>query len=182
MSNLNCGALSKAIPISSKPASFRVEARAWHGVPLNWSGNKRKPIPDNWLEIVPRNMLWQRHAQNARHPINAMLNYGYGILKSQLRSEVVAAGLDPSIGFVHEKNRNNRIPLIFDLMEPLRPVVDRNILQFALSHIFTPGDFTIYRTGGCMLNPQMAKQIVKQTAISDGVLQVAKHAIDRIVR
>jgi CRISPR-associated endonuclease Cas1 len=139
--------------------------RAWHGVPLNWSGIKRKPIPSNWLEIVPRNMLWQRHAQNARHPINAMLNYGYAILKSQLRSEVVAAGLDPSIGFVHG-NYSNRIPLILDLMEPLRPVVDGHILQFALSHVFTPGDFTINRTGGCRLNPQMAKQVVKHVALS----------------
>jgi len=155
--------------------------RAWHGVPLNWSGIKRKPIPNNWLEIAPRNMLWQRHAQNARHPINAMLNYGYGILKSQLRSEVVAAGLDPSIGFVHG-NYSNRIPLVSDLMEPLRPVVDSNILRFALSHIFTPGDFTINRTGGCRLNPQLAKQIVKQTAISAGVSSVVKDALARIVR
>ena len=156
--------------------------RAWHGVPLDWSGIRRKPIPNNWLEIVPRNMLWQRHAQNARHPINAMLNYGYGILKSQLRNEVVAAGLDPTIGFVHEKYGNNRIPLIFDLMEPLRPVVDGNILQFALSHVFTPGDFTISRSGGCRINPQMAKQIVKQCAISGVVSVVVKDALARIVR
>jgi CRISPR-associated endonuclease Cas1 len=153
--------------------------RAWHGVPLNWSGIKRKPIPSNWLEIVPRNMLWQRHAQNARHPINAMLNYGYGILKSQLRSEVVAAGLDPSVGFVHG-NYSNRIPLISDLMEPLRPVVDSNILRFALSHMFTPGDFTINRTGGCRLNPQMAKQIVKQTAISARVSALVNEALVRL--
>ena len=153
--------------------------RAWHGVPLNWSGIKRKPVPNNWLEIVPRNMLWQRHAQNARHPINAMLNYGYGILKGQLLIEAVAAGLDPSIGFVHG-NYSNRIPLILDLMEPLRPVVDSNILRFALSHMFTPGDFTINRTGGCRLNPQLAKQIVKQTAISAGVSLVLKGALARI--
>jgi CRISPR-associated endonuclease Cas1 len=153
--------------------------RAWHGVPLNWSGIKRKPIPNNWLEIVPRNMLWQRHAQNARHPINAMLNYGYGILKSQLRTEVVAAGLDPSIGFVHG-NYSNRIPLILDLMEPLRPVVDGNILQFALSHVFTPGDFTISRTGSCRLNPQMGKQIVKQIQIAPGIRSV-REAIVRLI-
>jgi len=155
--------------------------RAWHGVPLNWSGITRKPIPHNWLEIVPRNMLWQRQAQNARHPINAMLNYGYGILKSQLRSEVVAAGLDPSIGFVHG-NYSNRIPLILDLMEPLRPVVDGDILRFALSHVFTPGDFTINRTGGCRINPQMAKQIVKQCAISAGVSLVVKEVLSKVWR
>jgi len=108
-----------------------------------------------------------------------MLNYGYGILKGQLLIEAVAAGLDPSIGFVHG-NYSNRIPLILDLMEPLRPVVDSDILRFALSHMFTPGDFTINRTGGCRLNPQLAKQIVKQTAISAGVSLVLKGALARI--
>jgi hypothetical protein len=28
-------------------------------------------------------------------------------------------------------------------MEPLRPVVDLAVLDFVLSHTFTPGDFTI---------------------------------------
>ena len=92
--------------------------------------------------------------------MNSMLNYGDGILKSQIRSEVVAAGLDPSIGFAHG-NSKNRMPLVYDLMEPLRPIVDRNILEFAQSNTFTPGDFTINRFGGCRLNPQLAKQIVK---------------------
>jgi hypothetical protein len=32
-------------------------------------------------------------------------------------------------------------------------------LEFALSHTFTPGDFTINSHGGCRLNPQMAKVI-----------------------
>jgi hypothetical protein len=44
-------------------------------------------------------------------------------------------------------------------MEPMRPIVDRKVLDFALSHTFTPGDFTINRWGGCWLNPQMAKII-----------------------
>jgi CRISPR-associated protein Cas1 len=103
-------------------------------------------------------MTWRKGAQNARHPINAMLNYGYGVLKSQIRSEIIAAGLDPSIGIIHG-NDKNRNPLVSDLMEPLRPVVDRMILEFALSQTFTPGDFTINRLGGCRLNPQMAKVI-----------------------
>jgi len=108
-----------------------------------------------------------------------MLNYGYGILKSQLRGEVVAAGLDPSIGFLHG-NYSNRIPLVSDLMEPLRPVVDGDILQFALSHVFTPGDFTINRTGGCRLNPQMAKKIVKQTAAFASVSALVNEVLVRL--
>jgi CRISPR-associated protein Cas1 len=87
-----------------------------------------------------------------------MLNYGYGIVASQLRAQVIAAGLDPTIGIIHG-NSGNRIPLIYDLMEPLRPTVDLAVLQFALSHTFTPGDFAITKWGGCRLNPQMAKVV-----------------------
>jgi CRISPR-associated protein Cas1 len=108
-------------------------------------------------------MAWQRESNNARHPINAMLNYGYAILISQVRTEIVAAGVEPSIGFAHRRSWNP-IPLVYDLMEPLRPVVDRKILQFALAHTFTPGDFTINSKGRCRFNPQMAKVIASHVA------------------
>jgi hypothetical protein len=65
-------------------------------------------------------------------------------------------------------------------MEPLRPVVDGNTLQFALSHVFTPGDFTINRTGECRLNPQMAKQSVKQTAAFASVSALVNEALVRL--
>ena len=61
------------------------------------------------------------------------------------------------------------IPLVYDLMEPLRPVVDRKILEFALSHTFTPGDFTINSNGGCRLNPQLAKVVAKKLATMSAV-------------
>src|SRR5690348_8329441 len=86
---------------------------------------------------------------------------GYGILKSQIRSEIAAAGFDPSIGLMHGASRNS-LPLVYDLMEPLRPVIDEKILIFAQMHTFLPGDFTISASGGCRLNPQMAKKVVQQ--------------------
>jgi hypothetical protein len=52
--------------------------------------------------------------------------------------------------------------VVYDLMEPLRPVVDCEILQFARTHTFTPEDFTINQWGGCRLNPQMAKVVASQ--------------------
>jgi len=143
--------------------------KVWHGLPLKWRGTGRKPIPNDWLEIVPRNMAWRKRARAARHPLNAMLNYGYGILANEVRSQAIAAGLDPTIGIIHG-NSENPIPLVYDLMEPLRPTVDQRVLGFALSLEFTPGDFTISKWGGCRLNPQLAGALVKSIA---GVLDVA---------
>ena len=79
---------------------------------------------------------------------------------SHVCKQAVAAGLDPSIGVTHSNDRN-QIPLVYDLMEPLRPVVDRRILEFALGNVFSPGDFTINKVGGCRLNPQMIGPVVR---------------------
>ncbi len=142
-------------------AAAAIYFRAWQGLSLNWSNPKRKPIPSAWAKIGPRKMNWRDNSRNARHPINAMLNYGYGMLASQVRTHVAATGLDPSIGIMHG-NKGNHIPLVYDLMEPLRPVVDCAILEFALAHAFSPDDFAINRWGGCRLNPQMAKVVAGQ--------------------
>jgi CRISPR-associated protein Cas1 len=91
-------------------------------------------------------MPWKKRSRAAPHPTNAMLNYGYGILKNKILGQVVASGFDPTIGILHG-NSQNSIPLVYDFMEPYRPVVDRIILEFALSHTFAPGDFTITKMG-----------------------------------
>tara|TARA_R110002020_G_scaffold70247_1_gene182402 strand:+ start:8115 stop:9026 length:912 start_codon:yes stop_codon:yes gene_type:complete len=54
---------------------------------------------------------------------NALLNYGYTVLRAATSRAVVAAGLHPSIG-VHHANRGNAFALADDLMEPFRPLVD----------------------------------------------------------
>ena len=62
---------------------------------------------------------------------NALLNYGYTVLRSATARSVVAAGLHPTIG-LHHSNRGNAFALADDLMEPFRPLVDcavRNITR-----------------------------------------------------
>lgn len=59
---------------------------------------------------------------------NAMLNYGYAILRSMCARAVVAAGLHPSIG-VHHANRGNAFALADDLIEPFRPLADALTLR-----------------------------------------------------
>lgn len=54
---------------------------------------------------------------------NAMLNYGYTVLRAATARAVVAAGLHPTIG-LHHSNRGNAFALADDLMEPFRPLVD----------------------------------------------------------
>jgi len=70
----------------------------------------------------------------------AGLTLGYAMSISQVRTGLVAARFDPSIGLDHRRAWNP-IPLVYDLMEPLRPIVDCKILEFTLAHTFTPRGF-----------------------------------------
>lgn len=62
--------------------------------------------------------------------INALLNYGYTILRAATARALVSSGLLPAIGIFHH-NRSNAFPLADDIMEHYRPYVDE--IVYALS-------------------------------------------------
>lgn len=72
-----------------------------------------------------------RVGRGAADPINAALNYGYGILYGQVERAIVLAGLDPYAGFLH-MDRPGKPSLTLDLIEEFRPtVVDRTVIGLA---------------------------------------------------
>src|SRR5215218_1245033 len=111
-------------------------------LPLCWKGTGRKPIPPERRRVVARPSMVSGRNRHASHPVNAMLNYAYAVLESQMRIAIVSYGLDPAIGYLHTMRRG-RVALVYDLMEPLRPLVDRLLLAFTRSHTFNPSDFTL---------------------------------------
>ncbi len=69
-----------------------------------------------------------RRTQGATDPLNAALNYGYGILYTQVERALLLAGLDPYAGFLHV-DRPGKPSLVFDLVEEFRQsVVDRTVI------------------------------------------------------
>lgn len=64
--------------------------------------------------------------------INALLNYGYTVLRSATARAIVAAGLHPTLG-LHHCNGANACALADDLMEPLRPVIDATVKGMTLA-------------------------------------------------
>jgi CRISPR-associated protein Cas1 len=60
--------------------------------------------------------------------VNAMLNYGYTVLRAATARAVIAAGLHPTLG-LHHSNEGNPMRLVDDLMEPFRPVIDLKVWQ-----------------------------------------------------
>lgn len=79
--------------------------------------------------------------------VNALLNYGYTVLRASTARAVVAAGLHPSLG-LHHSHDNNAMRLVDDLMEPFRPVIDMTVWQ-------------LQNSGPCVVNVDTKRALVQ---------------------
>jgi CRISPR-associated protein Cas1 len=69
-----------------------------------------------------------RSRRPALDPVNAALNFAYGLLLADCIRAVVACGLDPHAGFLHSSERN-KPALALDLSEEFRaPIADSVVL------------------------------------------------------
>ena len=59
---------------------------------------------------------------------NAMLNYGYAVMRAAVARSIAVAGLIPAIG-IHHRSQTNPFNLADDMIEPFRPVVDQLVHQ-----------------------------------------------------
>jgi CRISPR-associated endonuclease Cas1 len=132
---------------------------AWRTITLRWKGTGKKPIPPEWRRVGMRQDVRRRSNRHARHPVNAMLNYGYAVLECQVRIAIAEVGLDLTIGYLHVC-QPGRQALVYDLMEPYRPRVDREVLALIRSRIFMPQDYVTDSNGVCRLHPELARQAV----------------------
>lgn len=152
---------------------------AWRVVNLNWTGIGRHPIPKEWNHVVARQSSPGGSNRNAKHPVNAILNYFYGVLESQVRMSAITAGLDPMLGYLHTP-MHNRVALVYDLMEPLRPQADQLALEFLRKCSFSPRDFLLLENGVCRLHPQLAKTVSRITVEEHVVDSVVAQVIERL--
>lgn len=138
----------------------------WLGLAIRWKKGSEKRVPENWLAYDRRSsILSGKKFKNwrASHPINAMLNYGYAVLEANTRIRVVSEGYDPRIGILHVgRTREKEDSFVFDMMEPLRPVVDGAVLDFVRDQTFSAKDFVLRSDGACRLNPQLAGAVSLQ--------------------
>lgn len=100
-------------------------------VPLTaMAGKVRSGDPDNleaaaavyYWKIFMASMAGTARRHDDDNP-NALLDYGYAILRAIMARALVAAGMHPTLG-IHHRNKYNPYCLADDIMEPYRPYVD----------------------------------------------------------
>lgn len=143
---------------------------AWRAVPLRWTGTNRRPIPEGWWRLDGRVSSLSGTNRHATHPVNALLNYAYGVLEGHVRIAIAARGLDSTLGIFHA-NHPGRIALVYDLMEPLRPAVDRAVLGLLMNETLHPTDFPMQADGVVRVHPELARRVAALAQV-DPVLQI----------
>jgi CRISPR-associated protein Cas1 len=93
-------------------------------------------------------------------PINALLSFVYSLLLPDCVAAASAAGLDPSVGFLHV-DRPGRPGLALDLMEELRPLVaDRLVLTLINRQQVKPSGFVTQDGGAVQMDEATRRAVV----------------------
>lgn len=64
---------------------------------------------------------------------NAMMNYGYAIVRAYIARAILSYGYNPGIGIFH-KNEYNAFCLADDILEVFRPIVDTYVISYLLNN------------------------------------------------
>ena len=130
-----------------------LEATGAPSIPLSALVRKvRSGDPDNFEAQGARRYWGLLFGEDFRRDqqgggLNAMLNYGYTVLRAATARAVVAAGLHPTIG-LHHSNEGNAMRLVDDLMEPFRPMIDLKVWQ-------------LHKQGEGLITPESKRALVR---------------------
>jgi len=83
-----------------------------------------------WPLLMGKDFRRDRDAEGA----NALLNYGYAVLRAATARAIVASGLHPSLS-LHHRSGGDALALADDLMEPFRPTIDLAVHRLAANGI-----------------------------------------------
>lgn len=83
-----------------------------------------------WPLMIDKAFRRDRDAPGA----NALLNYGYAVLRAATARAIVSAGLHPSLS-VHHRSGGDALALADDLMEPFRPTIDLTVRRLCAEGI-----------------------------------------------
>lgn len=103
--------------------------------------------------------MHETHQMNASDPINALLNYGYAVLESECRKALNSVGLEPTVGYLHEA-RQTKSPLVYDLQEPYRWLIDTTVISclesggFCRKHFYRMDNYVL------RLRPEAARKLI----------------------
>jgi CRISPR-associated protein Cas1 len=102
---------------------------------------------------------------NASDEVNALLNYGYAILESEIRTAINSVGLDPAVGFLHEL-AISKTPLVYDMQELFRWLVDISVIQLLEEKKLKKSDFITTENYHTRLRESAGKALIEKISLN----------------
>lgn len=100
-----------------------------------------------------------RHRRPPRDRLNAVLSFLYALLRAECEAALEGVGLDPQVGFLHSL-RPGRPGLALDLMEELRPLVDRLTVTMINRRQLSESDFEHLPGGAVYLSETGRRSVI----------------------
>ncbi len=98
----------------------------------------------------------KRSKQPPRNPFNSMLSLGYNMLFNEILASVVAVGLHPYVGFLHQLAKGHPA-LVSDLMEEWRAVIIDSLVMSLIKRNSVTIDMFKTNKSGCFFTPEGRK-------------------------
>ena len=95
-----------------------------------------------------------RFVARSQHPamdvVNALLNYGYGMLYGKIEGALIKAGIDPYVGVMHRDDYNRPV-LVYDVIELYRVWVDYVVFNLVQQRVITDYYYSVRNDGSYWL-------------------------------
>jgi CRISPR-associated protein Cas1 len=116
-----------------------------------WEGISSKFYFDTLNLFIPEDYRFKERSQHpATDIVNAMLNYGYGILYGRIEGALIKAGIDPYVGILHRDDYNRPV-LVYDVIELYRIWVDYVVYSLVSQQVINDDYYSIRDDGSYWL-------------------------------
>ena len=113
-------------------------------------------------KFIPESLQFAQRSQHpATDPVNALLNYGYGLLYGKVEGALIRSGIDPYIGIMHRDNYNRPV-LVYDVIEMYRIWIDYVVFSLAIQDAITDECYSVKEDGSYWLEP-LGRRILIQS-------------------
>lgn len=116
-----------------------------------WEGQASKIYFETLNLFIPPELQFAKRSQHpATDIVNALLNYGYGVLYGKIEGALIKAGIDPYVGVFHRDDYNRPV-LVYDMIELYRVWVDYVVFTLVAQNSVTDEFYSVKSDGSYWL-------------------------------
>lgn len=127
-----------------------------------WEGVASRIYFETLNHFIPEEY---RFTSRSQHPamdiVNALLNYGYGLLYGKIEGALIKAGIDPYVGIFHRDDYNRPV-LVYDVIEIYRIWVDYVVYSLVIQKVITDDYYSVREDGSYWLE-SLGRRILIQS-------------------